>query len=129
MLMSRRFREYLQLQAAAQNKPPLGPGLQGSGVAALQDLLVDLGYKLPISFSKSRKADSIFGAETERAVRAFQASAGLKADGLAGKQTLTKLDQIVLNNPSLDSPDPSLTTIDRLSDRTKPLHARRNADW
>ncbi|MFN7135604.1 MAG: peptidoglycan-binding domain-containing protein, partial [Myxococcales bacterium] len=40
-------------------------------------------------------ADGDYGAETANAVKAFQAYAGLKADGVLGKQTLAKLAEAV----------------------------------
>ena len=51
-------------------------GSEGSDVRALQEMLLSLGYELP-----RYGADGDFGAETEAALRAFQADAGLVADG------------------------------------------------
>jgi murein L,D-transpeptidase YcbB/YkuD len=39
-------------------------------------------------------ADGHFGRDTEKALRAFQTSAGLRADGVAGPDTLSALDDI-----------------------------------
>ncbi len=41
----------------------------------------------------SLDADGIFGSGTEKAVKAFQKSNGLAVDGLAGPDTLAKMDQ------------------------------------
>ena len=49
---------------------------------ALQELLLSLGYALP-----RYGADGNFGAETEAALRAFQADAGLEADGKYGEKS------------------------------------------
>ena len=59
-------------------------GSRKSAVLYLQKLL--LSYLYPITM-----LDGIFGAETERAVQAFQAENGLVADGIVGKNTWAKL--------------------------------------
>jgi len=57
-------------------------GSEGNDVRALQELLLSLGYALPRC-----GADGTFGAETEAALRAFQADAGLEADGKYGEKS------------------------------------------
>ncbi len=57
-------------------------GMKGSDVKAMQELLLQLGYALP-----RYGADSDFGAETEKAVKAFQKDAGLEEDGKYGDKT------------------------------------------
>lgn len=64
----------------------LSPGGRGDLVRALQTRLMMLGYPLP-RFG----ADGRYGAETAGAVRAFQHVAGLRPDGLAGRETLALL--------------------------------------
>ena len=66
--------------------PPgtLGPGATGSEVAVLQERLVALGYWLGA-------VDGVYGASTVHAVTAFQKSAGLGRDGVAGPGTLQRL--------------------------------------
>lgn len=59
-------------------------GCQGEDVRALQELLNAQGYSCG-------KADGIYGANTEAAVKAFQAVNGIKADGVAGPQTMALL--------------------------------------
>ncbi len=59
-------------------------GSKGNTVTAVQQLLAAKGYK-------SGKTDGIFGANTEAAVKRFQAANGLTADGIVGKNTYTKL--------------------------------------
>jgi len=56
----------------------------GEGVKQVQD---QLNYKLGISLS----VDGRFGRATETAVRDFQASVGLRVDGLVGPQTWVAL--------------------------------------
>lgn len=54
-------------------------------VKDLQQKLTDLGYL-------NDKVDGIFGAKTEKAVKAFQKEHGLTVDGIAWPQTLAALD-------------------------------------
>lgn len=60
-------------------------GDRGANVRRLQERLIELGY-LP-----EGSADGAFGYQTNRAVRAFQSRNGLRADGVAGMSTLTRL--------------------------------------
>ena len=64
----------------------LRKGSKGSRVGTLQRVLGSLGYRL--------KADDDFGPKTERAVRAFQKKHGLKVDGIVGRRTWNKLDDV-----------------------------------
>ena len=59
-------------------------GSRNSAVLFLQKLL--LSYLYPIT-----SLDGVFGAETERAVRAFQTENGLSADGIVGRNTWNAL--------------------------------------
>ncbi len=93
-LSSPRFRRNARLQQAANNQPPLKKGEKSEAVEILQQALVDLGFKMPISAPRAGIPDGIFGPETESTVRAFQASQGLVVDGVAGKNTLARLDGI-----------------------------------
>ena len=127
MLTSRRLSCESSLQCASRSSPSLKRYMEGSGVAALQDALVDLGFPLPKSYAAKRKPDGKFGAETEAAVRAFQAKYGLLKDGIVGKNTIHKIDFLISSTPNLDSPDPVQTEMDRLRDKTLPLIYRRNA--
>lgn len=62
----------------------LKEGMNGDAVRALQKQLINLGYL-------SGTADGDFGANTKKAVIAFQQNNGLTADGVAGSNTLNKL--------------------------------------
>jgi N-acetylmuramoyl-L-alanine amidase len=64
----------------------IGPGARGRAVAEIQSILVVLGL-LP---NEPRVHE--FDAATERAVRAFQQSRGLTADGTVGDETWRALD-------------------------------------
>lgn len=68
-------------------------GMKGGDVKALQELLLQLGYALP-----KYGADSDFGAETEKAVKAFQKKAGLEVDGKYGDKTHAALMDAVADD-------------------------------
>lgn len=75
--------------ASTPNWPVMGNGSSGTNVMALQLLLNHKGYNIT--------ADGIFGNNTEAAVRAFQGSRGLGADGVAGTNTLSALIVTIAN--------------------------------
>lgn len=94
-LVSRRFAGNEQLEAAARNAPALRVGAAGKGVGLLQAALLDLGFPMPVSTGHgAKRADGVYGYETAKTVRAFQGRENLAADGVAGRDTLTRLDQI-----------------------------------
>lgn len=62
----------------------LKPGDKGTQVAVLQRALASLGFS-------TGKADGQYGPATTSAVKRFQTSAGLTADGIVGSKTLQAL--------------------------------------
>ena len=89
------------LQRAANNAPPIGYGGANEGVAAMQRGLIDAGYPMPQStHNGSRPPDGIYGQETGKAVKQFQRDHNLKPDGIAGKMTLTCLDDLLNEDSS-----------------------------
>ena len=66
----------------------LKKGSSGHQVVELQEGLEALGYELGA-------CDGAFGPATEKEVKKFQAENGLKADGLAGKGTIGKLNELL----------------------------------
>jgi len=64
-----------------------GNVLAGDDVLALQQRLLDLGFKVG-------KVDGRFGEQTERAVREFQRNVGVPADGTCGPATLKALSRL-----------------------------------
>lgn len=94
-LLCPRFRNQKRVQSASNNAPPFRRGETSEGVRALQEALVDLGYAMPRSQVRN-DCDGIFGSETEQTVRRYQQDTGLSVDGVAGKQTLTAMDQTFL---------------------------------
>jgi hypothetical protein len=59
-------------------------GNKGDDVKVIQSKLKELGFL-------SGSVDGIFGSNTEKAVKAFQKSAGLKDDGIVGAKTIAAL--------------------------------------
>jgi peptidoglycan hydrolase-like protein with peptidoglycan-binding domain len=92
-LTSARYAGQRTLEAAYDNSPPLSYGIKGSGVAAVQQGLIDAGFPMPISMTPG-KPDSIFGNETLATVKAFQGKNGLVPDGLVGRKTMGRLDEL-----------------------------------
>ena len=85
---------------SAKDDDSLRMGDSGSAVKELQTKLKKLGYY-------SGTIDSTFGSGTYAAVRAFQKKYNLTADGVAGSETLKKLDSAYKNADS-DKDDGSL---------------------
>jgi peptidoglycan hydrolase-like protein with peptidoglycan-binding domain len=95
-LFSRRFAVDKRLQAASINNPPLTLGATGQAVSKMQDAFVDLGFPMPITTANgSKPSDGIWGSETSATVRSFQAQNGLAVDGIAGRDTLGRLDVLM----------------------------------
>ena len=85
---------------SAKDVDSLRMGDSGSAVKDLQTKLKKLGYY-------SGTVDSTFGSGTYTAVRAFQKKYNLTADGVAGSETLKKLDS-AYKNANSDKDDDSL---------------------
>ena len=96
-LTSRQLRGSARLdEAAANRKRALLPGESGEAVAKLQRGLMDyFGQNMPITVRKNGTADGIYGQETVQWVMSFQTQSGLKNDGLAGPDTLGRLDTLL----------------------------------
>ena len=95
-LKSAAFLGSTRLERALRNQPPIAQGESGHGVALLQAALITVGYKLPLSTTKKFGApDGIFGQETRRAVVAFQVAQKLTVDGVAGRDTIRRLDSLL----------------------------------
>lgn len=94
-LKSPKFAGIPRLEAAFDNSPAMRRGEVGLSVSLVQDALVKAGFPLPGSTNASGELDEIFGAETERAVRAFQNKFALRSrDGVVGRETLGMLDKL-----------------------------------
>jgi len=96
-LTSPRFAWNLTLQAASENNPPLRRGARGQAVRLVQQALIDLGYPMPISTRLHGSPDGIYGSETVGKIRQFQRRWGLRPDGITGRNTLRRMDQLLPN--------------------------------
>jgi len=94
------------LVAAAKGRPSLRRGSHGPAVALLQGALLDLGYPLPKSTRKTGGPDGLFGFETEKALADFQSEHGLKADRVAGPQTIVVFDSLMFKKAGPPKPPP-----------------------
>jgi peptidoglycan hydrolase-like protein with peptidoglycan-binding domain len=112
-LRSPRFAQNQRLQRAANNNPPLRCGETGEAVRLLQQALIDLGFPMPISVRRFGSPDGIYGNETTTRVREFQTNNGLSADGIAGHDTLAKLDALLPNPAPPLPPLPAGPKFDR----------------
>lgn len=82
-------------------------GSTGEAVKKIQQALIDLKYPMPISTQKTGEPDGIYGAETSKTVKQFQTDQALKdKDGIVGKDTIEKLDQLLGTGPSPKPPEP-----------------------
>lgn len=100
-LTSDRFKNNARLQSAARNSPYMKWGERGDPVALVQKAYVDLNFNLPNSKGNGGQMDGIFGQETYVVTRQFQAEQNsCKVDGIVGKDTLHRLDQIFQKAPS-----------------------------
>ncbi len=95
-------------------------GATGGIVSSIQQMLVDLGFKVKIKEKKGGqiflvfsaiKVDGVFGPNTEAAVIAFQSSEGFIRDGIVGPDTLRALEEaysqrlLEINSPGPDAVD------------------------
>jgi peptidoglycan hydrolase-like protein with peptidoglycan-binding domain len=76
-------------------------GQAGGIVKFLQELLIGLGYSCGPA-----GADSVFGGDTDAAVRKFQADQGLEVDGIAGPMTTNRIGQLYAGTVGKPAPPP-----------------------
>jgi hypothetical protein len=99
-LKSPRFAGNPRLEAVYDNSPAMRKGEQGDAVKRVQQALIDDGLAMPISTRKTGEPDGIFGDETYNAVLQFQIKHQLGKDGVVGRQTLGKLDELFSTSPT-----------------------------
>ncbi len=120
-LRSHRFAGLPRLEAAANNKPPLKQGERGEAVRRMQQALVDYGLDMPVTTRRGMgPPDGIFGDETRRTVLEFQKREHLDQDGIAGRQTIGRLDELftvssITQIPSFVNPRDFAVTTARLA--------------
>jgi peptidoglycan hydrolase-like protein with peptidoglycan-binding domain len=76
-------------------EPTLERGSEGPDVKALQEALIELGFK-------PGEPDGAFGVYTDSAVKAFQFWAQVDQDGIVGPTTWEKLDLADKSDPTLE---------------------------
>ncbi len=75
-------------------------GSKGDRVKSLQQALITLGFL-------KGSPDGVYGSKTKKAVKAFQKSKKLTADGVAGKKTLAAIQSALSGNGSSSASDSS----------------------
>lgn len=98
----------------------LRKGSKGSDVRTLQELLLQLDFKLP-----KYGADGSYGAETAKAVTSFQQSAAIKADGIYGSESHAALMDAVSENDHIGDADTSETDRETTEDAATDLTPRK----
>ena len=97
-------------------------GSSGSNVKKLQRALNELGY----GNSGTSSVDGIFGANTQKAVQAFQKAMGISADGIVGPETKKKFKAKGYAKGTLGVKKDQLALIDELGEELviKPQNGR-----
>jgi peptidoglycan hydrolase-like protein with peptidoglycan-binding domain len=104
------------LQKAANNAPPIRYGASNEGVAAMQRGLIDAGFPMPRSTRGGIiPPDGMYGQETGQVLRQFQRDNALAADGVAGRQTLGRLDELLRSQPSYNAAAENIAIAQQLS--------------
>ncbi len=99
-----------KVSATAEGRPVLKEGSRGDDVVYLQRILIDLGYLTGV-------ADGVFGPRTKDAVKAFQKAYGLTNDGIVGRLTWNKLEEVSAQKPpSNELPPPEKRPVLREGD-------------
>ena len=111
-----------QAPAKVYKSTTLYNGCSGEEVRVLQQALIDLGYY-------EGTADGTFGDQTEAAVKAFQSAYGLKADGLAGTKTRTKLAKVQARRMSRGASNSSSTYVDIPAGQVAEISPPEGCDW
>lgn len=109
------FAASARMQSAARNSPPFALHEKGTAVALLQGGLVQQGIPMPKTMKKG-SPDGDYGGETYDAVSAFQRKNKFsRVDGIAGRDTLTLLDKLLLKSaaPLPVIPTPPSSPVDR----------------
>lgn len=90
-------------QAPSEGPPANGgilrEGSRGPAVRQLQEALADKGFN-------PGAADGVFGSRTEAALKSFQSSRGIPADGVYGPQTRDAFSKPAVNNGGGSAPRP-----------------------
>ncbi len=88
-----------RLEKAFDNDPSLGIGESGEAVRLVQEDLVADGFAMPRSTKPTGEMDGGFGEETFTVIKEFQVKHGLRVDGVVGRETMGKLDELASTTP------------------------------
>jgi peptidoglycan hydrolase-like protein with peptidoglycan-binding domain len=119
-LRAPRFAKNERLQQASRNSPPLGSGAKDEAVRLVQQALIDLGFPMPISTRRYGSPDGLYGNETTTRVQEFQKQQHLSVDGVVGRDTMAKLDELL---PGPANPLPPLPAAGKYAHKVR-LHLR-----
>ena len=113
-LKSKKYAGTRRLEKAFDNDPPLGIGESEEAVRLVQEGLIAEGFDMPASTRPTGELDGVFGAETFTVVKKFQAKYGLRVDGIVGRETMGKLDELELYRKPQPPPrwSPAIDRID-----------------
>ena len=100
-LKSEKYAGNPRLERAYDNEPPMRIGESGEGVRLVQEGLVMDGFPMPRSTKPTGEMDGIFGPETFSVIRKFQAKHELAMDGVVGRETMGKLDNLAAKGGTL----------------------------
>jgi peptidoglycan hydrolase-like protein with peptidoglycan-binding domain len=98
-LQSSKYSGNDRLQRAFDNNPAIHIGESGEAVKLVQEGLKENCFKMPLSTKPTGELDSKFGQETFDIVEAFQEKHRLDVDGIVGRQTLRRLDELANTKP------------------------------
>jgi peptidoglycan hydrolase-like protein with peptidoglycan-binding domain len=109
-----------RLDSAASGGPSIKrapPEDEPEAVRCIQKALVTLGFSMPLSFPSGEEPDGKFGQETYRTVVSFQTREfpqdRSQWDGRVGKNTLGRMDQLLMEDSAIAVLPSSSMTISR----------------
>jgi peptidoglycan hydrolase-like protein with peptidoglycan-binding domain len=124
-LKSPRFAGDERLEQVFDNSPAMRRGEVSGAVAKIQQALIDDGFEMPISTQKTGSPDGIFGRETKSTVILFQEKYSLETDGVVGRNTMRKMDELYAGPPR---PEPKETPDIEATDEAMGQHVVDSMD-
>ncbi len=97
-LTSVKYKDDDRLQKAFDNSPLLKLGECNESVRLVQEGLVADGFQIPKSTNENGETDGDFGTETYNTIMNFQTKHKLDRDGVLGRDTMGKFDELAILN-------------------------------